>query len=138
MGKSNSKNCPIRFALDLFGDKWSLLIIRDILFKEKRYYDEFIESDEKISTNILADRLKQFEEERFLTKEIDPTNKRRFIYRPTQKALDLLPMLTEMILWSATHDPQTAVAPESHRKIRGDKRSFIERHKAKFRKKGTD
>ena len=138
MGKPNAKNCPIRFALDLFGDKWTLLIIRDVIFKNKRYYGEFVESDEEISTNILADRLRKLEEDRFLTKAVDPRNKRRFIYRPTTKALDLLPMLTEMILWSATYDPQTAVSREGHSKIRGDKRSFIKRYNARFRNDGTD
>ena len=136
MGSSNSKNCPIRFALDLFGDKWSLLIVRDILFKEKRFYREFVESDEKIATNILADRLLKLEAERFVTKRVDPANKKRFIYRPTQKALDLLPMLTEMILWSASYDPQTAVTPEFRKKMRSDKKAFIKKATEKFRGEG--
>ena len=63
MTRSRRSSCPISFALDIFGDKWSLLVLRDLIFKEKIYYEEFIRSDEKISTNILAERLKRLKDE---------------------------------------------------------------------------
>ena len=101
-------DCPISFALELFGDKWTLLIIRDMMFKRKRRYGEFVESGEKIATNILADRLAKLEIDGLVTRRTDPENGRQLIYTLTAKALDLAPMLIEMILWSAKHDPRTA------------------------------
>lgn len=92
----------------MFGDKWTLLIIRDMLFKQKRRYRDFAESGEKIATNVLADRLSKLEAWGLVTKEPDPGNRRQFIYRLTGKALDLAPVLVEMIVWSAKHDPNTA------------------------------
>lgn len=111
MSKRNPRrrsDCPISYALDLFGDKWTLLIIRDMVFKRKRRYREFAESGEKIATNILADRLAKLEIGGLVTKRADPDNGRQLIYGLTVKALDLVPMLIEMILWSAKHDPRTA------------------------------
>lgn len=101
-------DCPISHALDLFGDKWTLLIIRDMMFKQKRRYGEFVDSEEKIATNILADRLAKLETGGLVTRQTDPENGRQLIYTLTAKALDLAPMLIEMILWSAKHDPHTA------------------------------
>ena len=101
-------DCPISFALELFGDKWTLLIIRDMMYKRKRRYGEFVESGEKIATNILADRLAKLEIDGLVTRRADPENGRQLIYALTAKALDLAPMLIEMILWSAKHDPRTA------------------------------
>lgn len=99
-------SCPITFALDLFGDKWSLLILRDIVFKGKRNYREFLASPEKISTNILANRLKQLESDGLVDKGRDPHNQSKFVYTLTDKGRDLLPLLLEVVRWSATHNPQ--------------------------------
>jgi len=68
-------SCPINFALELLGDKWTLLIIRDLLFKEKTSFLEFCKSDEKISTNILSDRLRKLEQHGFISKSVSPNNK---------------------------------------------------------------
>jgi len=106
----NSSKCPITFALDIFGDKWSLIILRDILFKKKKHYGEFLNSDEKISTNILADRLGKLESEGLITKTRDAQNLSRFIYRLTQKGKDLLPLMLEIIEWSTKYDPQPDVS----------------------------
>jgi DNA-binding HxlR family transcriptional regulator len=111
-------DCPISHALDLFGDKWTLLIVRDMIFKRKRRYGEFVESEEKIATNILAARLAKLETEGLVTKQADPENGRQVIYALTPKALDLAPMLIEMILWSAKHDPHTAADPAFTRKAK--------------------
>lgn len=105
----NQNRCPIAFALDIFGDKWSLLILRDIIFKEKNYYGEFLNSDEKISTNILAHRLSKLESEGILLKTQDPNNLSKFIYKLTQKGKDLLPILLEMIEWSVKYNHQPDV-----------------------------
>ncbi|TCK19133.1 HxlR family transcriptional regulator [Thiogranum longum] len=102
----NSGKCPITFALDIFGDKWSLIILRDILFKGKKYYGEFLNSPEKISTNILASRLSKLESEGLISKTQDSKNLSKFIYRLTCKGKDLLPLLLDMIEWSVKYNPQ--------------------------------
>lgn len=97
--------CPVNFALETFGDMWSLLIIRDIFRFKKRTYGEFLNSDEKISTNILADRLSRLVQVGILRKMPDKSDKRKDIYKLTQKGIDLYPMMLEMMIWSAKYDP---------------------------------
>ena len=118
-------DCPISYALDIFGDKWSLLIIRDMLFKQRQRFGQFAEAEEKISTNILADRLAKLEAEDLITKKPDPENGRQFVYALTPKALDLSPMLVEMILWSAKYDPHTAADPAFVRKGKNAREQLV-------------
>jgi DNA-binding HxlR family transcriptional regulator len=106
---SNSNKCPITFALDIFGDKWSLIILRDIIFKEKKYYGEFLASAEKISTNILASRLLKLESEGIISKTPDANNLSKNIYQLTNKGKDLLPLLLDMVEWSVKYNPQSGV-----------------------------
>ena len=96
--------CPFTYALDIFGDKWSLLILRDLIIFNKRTYKEFAGSGECIATNILADRLCRLEEDGMISKKTDPDNRRSFIYSPTKKAADLLPMFFELVRWSGKYD----------------------------------
>ena len=117
--------CPISYALDVFGDKWTLLIIRDMMFKRKRRYGEFVASEEKIATNILADRLAKLEMEGLVTREADSESGRQLNYALTAKALDLAPMLIEMILWSAKHDPHTAVDRAFIRKAKANREQLV-------------
>ncbi len=114
-------HCPISFALDLFGDKWSLLILRDLLLKGKKTYQEFLEAGEGISTNILADRLIALKEFGFIEKRDDPDNGRQVIYSPTKMAIDLLPMLLELIRWSYRYDPKTLADKEFVDQVRNDR-----------------
>ena len=100
-------NCPINFVLETFGDKWTLLIVRDLMFKGKRTYNEFLQSDEKISTNILADRLRKLEEHEIVTKVVAPDNRSKSIYSLTAKGKDILPVMLEITAWSAKHDTAT-------------------------------
>lgn len=93
-------NCPLNFALEILGDKWSLLVLRDMVFFNKRYYNEFLTSDECISTNILAARLDMLEAEGLITKKSDPNHKQKIIYSLTQKSIDLLPVIIEIAIWS--------------------------------------
>lgn len=126
MSDNNRRSfCPVAFALDKFGDKWSLLIIRDLMFRGKETYGEFLESTEEIATNILADRLKRLESEGIIKKSRDPNNGRRIIYRLTDKGLDLVPVLLSMIQWSAKHDPNTATPKEFLRKLKDNPEKFI-------------
>ena len=105
-------NCPINFILETFGDRWTLLVIRDLMFHGKRHYGEFLASDEGISTNILANRLQRLELDGVIDKEIDPDNRSRAIYRLTQKGKDLLPVMLEITAWSGKYDSKTnAPAP---------------------------
>ena len=97
--------CPVAFGLDMFGDRWSLLIIRDIVFKGKSHYSDFARSREKISTNILANRLARLESEGILSRRPDPANQTRRIYQLTEKGEGLIAVLLEIIGWSAVHDP---------------------------------
>ncbi|SRR6266487_2463058 len=118
-------DCPISFALENFGDKWSLLIIRDLMFKNKRTYGEFLNSEEKIATNILADRLSMLECAGLIKSKIDKEKKSKYNYELTDKGIDLVPVLLEIVLWSATHDKQTAAPKEFVNRVRNDKESFI-------------
>lgn len=101
-------DCPINFALEIFGDKWSFLIVRDLMFKGKHYYGEFLDGGEKIATNILADRLLLLEESGIISKTVDEHHKSKQVYKLTQKGIDLLPLLVEVILWSTKYDRNTA------------------------------
>jgi DNA-binding HxlR family transcriptional regulator len=121
-------DCPISFALEIFGDKWSLLIVRDIIFAKKNTYNEFLESDEKIATNILSSRLKMLEETGIIEKRYDPTRKTRSkaLYKLTQRGTDLIPILVEIILWSAEQHPVDDVAQAIVDKAKQDKPALIE------------
>lgn len=103
--RKRQTECPISNTLDILGDKWSLVIIRDLIFANKRYYTEFLESEEGISTNILAARLKQLEAAEIITKSQDSHNKVKFVYQLTEKGIDLLPMMLEMVAWAAKYVP---------------------------------
>ncbi len=93
-------DCPLSCSLDIFGDKWSLLIIRDLLFLKKSTYNDFLKSAESIATNILASRLKALEENGLIEKLEHPDSKAKILYRLTQKGIDLLPILMEVYSWA--------------------------------------
>ncbi|MBL4688179.1 MAG: helix-turn-helix transcriptional regulator, partial [Nannocystaceae bacterium] len=91
-------DCPISFALDLLGDRWTLLVVRDLALKGKRSFSELHSSDESIATNILADRLARLTARGLIVKRRDPDDKRRFVYRMTHRGADLLPVLVDLIV----------------------------------------
>jgi len=98
--------CPINLTLEVVGDKWSLLVIRDIIFGNRRHYRELLtKSDERISSNILADRLKTLMEAGILTRVDDPTHKQKGIYSLTEQGIELLPLLAQMAAWGVTYLP---------------------------------
>lgn len=99
--------CPISLALDVIGDKWSLLIVRDLMFAGKRHYRELLQSDEGISTNILAERLKRLVEAGVLSKTDDPSHKQKAIYRLTPMGIDLLPVVAQLGIWGRRYLPVT-------------------------------
>ena len=100
-------NCSVNYGLEIFGDKWSLLIIRDIVFAGKKTYGEFLKSEEGFATNILASRLAFLEEQGILSKAPNPEDRRKDFYSLTEKGLDLMPILLNIVLWSAKHDPKS-------------------------------
>lgn len=110
MKKRSPTLCPIVFSLDIFGDKWSLVILRDVLIKGKSHFREFLASEEKIASNILSDRLERLISEGLLTKEIDAQNKSAAIYKPTKKALDLIPMIFALMHWGIKYNPNSDVS----------------------------
>jgi DNA-binding HxlR family transcriptional regulator len=117
--------CPISTALDIFGDKWTLLVIRDLLFKEKNTYGQFLESEEKIATNILADRLILLESTGLISKRKHPDSKAKVLYQLTAKGIDLIPVLVEIITWSEKHHVVHPYAKEFVKTLKKDKDGVI-------------
>lgn len=101
--KELKSSCPINQYLEVFGDKWTLLIIRDIMFDGKRYFNEIRESDEKIASNILTDRLNKLEESGIVIKTKDAKHKQKNIYTLTKVGIDLMPIMIAMSEWSLNH-----------------------------------
>jgi DNA-binding HxlR family transcriptional regulator len=123
MDKKRS-DCPISCSLEVFGDKWSLLIIRDIMLRGKMSYSEFLESEEKIATNILVNRLHVLETEKILVKEVSPRNKSKYIYSLTRKGADLLPIVIEIMDWGAKYNANCP-RKELGKRIKNDKAGVI-------------
>jgi len=92
-------DCPICFALEIFGDRWTLIVLRDLMLRSRKRYKDLLEGDEGIATNVLAERLKRLEHRKLITKRRDPADARQFIYQPTELAVSLVPMLVEMTAW---------------------------------------
>ena len=113
------------FALDRMGDKWSLLIVRDLMFRGRKTYGDFLNSGEGIATNILADRLKCLEAEGIIKKSRDPDNRRRFLYKLTGKGHDLAPVLLEMMRWSARHDRDTGAPHAFIQRLENDMEGLL-------------
>lgn len=132
MARENRSSCPISFALDLFGDRWSLLILRDIIFKDKKSYNDFLASEEGISTNILAERLERLKNDGFIRGQIDKSDKKKTLYAPTDKALDLIPMILEIIEWSAKYDSNTGAPKEFLRELKKDRKQLAQMVRSKF------
>jgi DNA-binding HxlR family transcriptional regulator len=107
----------------MLGDRWSLLILRDMMLRGFRSYNQFLDSYEGIATNILADRLKRLMAYDIVVAQEDPSDGRRLIYVLTAKGLDLAPVLTEMVLWAAKHEKTENQALV--RQMQKDKQGFI-------------
>lgn len=108
--------CPINLGLEVFGDRWTLLIIRDMMFAGKRHFREFLASDEAISSNILADRLAMLVEAGIIARRDDPSHRLKAIYSLTEKGIELLPVIAQISRWSRTYmpvDPQLAATGEA-------------------------
>ncbi|MCC6998041.1 MAG: helix-turn-helix transcriptional regulator [Deltaproteobacteria bacterium] len=109
--------CPINLSLEIFGDTWTLLVLRDMMFSGKRHFRELLQSDERISTNILADRLARLVAHGLLTKADDPTHKQKAIYSLTEPAIALLPVIVQIGAWSSRWVPDARKLDAASRKF---------------------
>lgn len=126
MGKEKKRSdCPVSSSLEIWGDKWSLLIVRDLMFSKQCTYGDFLRSEEKIATNILASRLQTLEETGLISRSSHPESKAKVLYRLTQKGVDLLPLMVEINLWA---DKYFSLPPDRKalvKEIKKDKEAFI-------------
>ncbi|MHA8072059.1 winged helix-turn-helix transcriptional regulator [Aquirufa ecclesiirivi] len=124
----NSKkrsDCPISSSLDIWGDKWSLIIVRDLMFAKQCTYGDLLKSEEKIATNILASRLQSLEENGIISKSDHPDSKAKFLYKLTQKGIDLLPLMVEINLWADKYYELPAKRKEELKEVKKDKEQYI-------------
>ena len=124
--------CPLNASVEMLGDRWSLLIIRDMMVRGYRTFKEFLSSDEHIATNILADRLRRLEDYGIITTRPDPSDGRKLFYLLTAKGMDLAPILTEMVLWAAAHEDTGNQALV--RLIKKDKPKFLAEIRKRWRR----
>lgn len=124
-------DCPLSIALEIFGDRWTLLILRDLMFKGLRTFKEFQESGEQIASNILTDRIRRLQDHGIVTGQRSASDARVVTYIPTSKGLDLLPVLVEIVLWSA-HYEETAAPPKLIRQMTKDREGFIREIRRRF------
>lgn len=122
--QSRRSSCPISVSLEIFGDRWSLLIVRDLMFKGLKTFGEFAAAGEGIATNMLADRLGRLEAAGIIARTPDHEDARKVVYRLTRKGMDLAPVLIEMVLWAAGHE-DTDAPPETVRAMRKDRAGFV-------------
>lgn len=118
-------DCPISCSLDIWGDKWSLLIIRDLMFKKQSTYGDFLKSEEKIATNILASRLQTLEENGLIDKLDHPESKAKVLYKLTQKGIDLFPVMIEINLWANKYFSLSEDRKAILKEVKKDKEKFI-------------
>jgi DNA-binding HxlR family transcriptional regulator len=116
--------CPIAITLDLLGDQWSLLIVRDLMFHGRQTFGEFAAAGEGVATNVLADRLERLESAGIIRRATNPDDRRRNVYSLTAKGADLAPVLIEIVIWAARHERTDAPAPLVAR-MRRDRDAFI-------------
>ena len=114
--------CPLNASVEMLGDRWSLLIVRDMMLRGSRTFKEFLESHEGIASNILADRLRKLAAYGIIATQQDPSDGRKTIYLLTKKGIDLAPVLTEMVLWAAAHEATENQALV--RQMKKDKKQF--------------
>ena len=125
-------DCPINFALQIFGDTWSLLVIRDLMFTDRRTYSEFLNAEEGIATNILATRLNQLQATGLIRRR---GRGRSATYGLTEKGLDLLPAMLELISWSARYDARTAAPPAFVARIRTERKTLADELRAGLKRR---
>jgi DNA-binding HxlR family transcriptional regulator len=124
--------CPVSVSLDLLGDRWSLLIVRDLMVRGFRTFKEFQESGEGIATNILADRLDRLEAAGIITSGAEAADARKVNYRLTEKGIDLAPVMLELLLWSARHE-RTSAPRALIRHMEANREEFLDEVRRRWR-----
>ena len=127
-------DCPISYSLDLLGDKWAFLILRDIALSDKHFFKDFMDAGEGIATNVLGDRLKMLDEAGIITSRPYELNKTMKYYSLTEKGAELIPLLIELWTWGATHDPDTTVKKETLDERLSKRSQLIAFYKARAKK----
>jgi DNA-binding HxlR family transcriptional regulator len=117
--------CPLNASVEMLGDRWSLLILRDMMLRGSRSYNDLLRCPEKIATNILADRLRKLARDGIITARRDPADRRKFVYYLTTKGIDLAPVMAELVLWAARYE-KTSQAELIDRLRRDKQRSIAE------------
>lgn len=126
MNKTKKRSdCPISNSLDIWGDKWSLLIIRDLMFGKECTYGDFLKAPERIATNILASRLQSLEENKIIEKLEHPDSKAKVLYKLTRKGIDLLPIIIEINLWAEKYFSIPEDRKAMLKEVKKDKPGFI-------------
>lgn len=123
-GAKRRSGCPVSIGLETIGDRWSLLIVRDMMVRGLHTFKEFQQSAERIATNVLADRLAKLQAAGIISAEADPEDGRRVNYRLTHKGIELAPMLLELLIWGARHE-QTGFPNEWIEQVAKDRQSFV-------------
>lgn len=124
--------CPLNASVEMLGDRWSLLIVRDMMLMGAQSYAELLANHEGIATNILADRMRKLVHDGIVTAKPDSSDGRKLIYRLTTKGMALAPVLTEMVLWAAAHEKTGRQALV--RQMRDDRENFLAGLKRKWEK----
>ena len=137
MNKARKRSdCPVSCSLDIWGDKWSLLIIRDLMFSKECTYGDFLKAPEGIATNILASRLQALEENEIIEKLDHPESKAKVLYRLTRKGIDLLPVMIEINLWAEKYFPIPADRKAMLKEVKKDKTAFIKSMTKQLERRG--
>jgi DNA-binding HxlR family transcriptional regulator len=124
--------CPIAYGLDVLGDRWTLLILRDLAFKERHYFSDFLGASERISSKILTDRLARLEDAGLVVKTPDPDDGRRARYFLSDDGLDLLPVMIEIALWGSERHPDPKPGPGELEHFRLDREGAVRRVRTKL------
>ncbi|TGM48382.1 transcriptional regulator [Leptospira biflexa] len=130
-------DCPISSSLDIWGDKWSLLIIRDLMHQKQCTYGDFLKSKEGIATNILATRLQMLEENGLIQKKEHPENKTKVLYQLTDKGIDLLPVLIEIQIWAESYFEIPKEIKERIKPFKKDKETVIKKAMKEMKREGS-
>jgi len=128
-GRGDKSSCPITYSLDIFGDRWSLLVLRDLILHGKTRFAEMLASDEQIASNILADRLQRLECLGLIAREPDPEDRRQKVCKVTAKGLTLTPVLLEIAAWGASNDRHTGAPSSFARAFYDDREAFYRDHR---------
>lgn len=130
--RENRSLCPLNVSLEIFGDRWTLLIVRDLMLKGRKTFREFLEGGESISSNILADRLTRLEAHGIIERVPNAKDARSHLYRLTEKGIQLAPVLLEIIIWAARHE-ETAAPPSEVNRMVKERNAYLAEVRARWK-----